>query len=120
MNYFSKYTRQYVFIFLSAYLFLISLTIFHYHHYNFQQGIYNFEQVPKDQPANPFDKFFNLNGECVVEHFVSTIDKINYVPALSPETANIEVDQLLNNHNKVPKQEFNHNPQLRAPPVKYS
>lgn len=115
-KYFNKYRKQYSFTFLGAYLFLISLTIFHYHHYNLQQGNYNFEQVPQDQSTNPFDRFFNLNGECIVEHFISTIDNISYFPALRSETINREVYLSLNVQNKVPKQEFNYKHHLRAPP----
>ncbi len=120
MNYFNKYKRQYSFIFLGAYLFLIALTIFHYHHYDFQQGNYKLEQTPQNQTPNPFDKFFSLNGECIVAHFINTIDKINYVPVLSSEAANNEVCLLLNIQDKIPKQEFNYKHHLRAPPSKFS
>ncbi len=120
MNYYNKYTRQYSYIFLSAYLFLITLTIFHYHHYDFQQGNYKLEQNSESQTPNPFDKFTDVNGECIVTHFSNSIDNINYVPVLSSETANCEVYFILDNHNKVPKQEFNYKHNLRAPPLNFS
>ncbi len=117
-DYFNKYTKQYSYIFLGAYLFLISLTIFHYHHYDFHQGDYNLEQIPESQTPNPFDKFSDVNGECIVAHFSNTIDNINYVPVLSSEAANSEVYLSLNNDNKVPKREFGYKHHLRAPPSK--
>ena len=119
-KYFNKYTKQYSYIFLAAYLFLIALTIFHYHHYDFQQGNYNFEQVPENQTTNPFDKYFALNGDCIVLHFTKTIDNINYVPVLNSESVNIEIYLSLNTHNRVPKLQINNNHYLRAPPSKFS
>lgn len=113
---FNKYKRHYSYIFLGAYLFLISLTIFHYHHYDFWQGNYNLEQTPQDQSTNPFDKFFNLTGECIVSHFINTIDNISYVPILTSESINSEIYFSLCNRNKIPKQEFNYKHHLRAPP----
>lgn len=120
MNYFNKNIKQYSYIFLSAYLFLISLTIFHYHHYDFKQGNYNLEQVPESQVPNPFDKFTDVNGECIVAHFSNTIDNINYIPVLSSEAANSEIFLSLKNDNKVPKREFSYIYCLRAPPSKLS
>jgi hypothetical protein len=119
-DYFSKYTGKYACIFLGAYLFLILLTIFHYHHYNFQQGNYKLEQIPESQSPNPFDKFSEVNGECIVSHFANTIYNINYVLILNSEIANSEVCLSLNSDNIFPKLEFNYKPYLRAPPSKLS
>ena len=83
MNCFNKYIKQYFTIFLGAYLFLISLTIFHYHYYDFHQGHYNIEQFPESQTPNPFDKFTDINSECIVAHFSNSIDNVNYVPVLT-------------------------------------
>ena len=115
-KYFYKYPKQYSLIFLGAYLFLISLTIFHYHHYDFRQGNYNLEQIPGSQSPNPFDKFSDVNGECIVAHFSNTIDNINYVPFLSSEAANTGFYFSLNTHDKVPKYVINYINHLRAPP----
>ena len=119
-KYFCKYTRQYSYIFLTAYLFLISLTIFHYHHYNFLQGNFNLEQVPLNQPPNPFDKFADVNGECIVTHFTNSIDNFNYIPVFSRYAADTGINFSLFGNNKVSKQEFNYKHHLRAPPSKLS
>lgn len=119
-NFFNKYTKEYSYIFLAAYLFLISLTIFHYHHYDFQQGHYNLEQIPESQIPNPFDKFSDVNGECIVTHFSNTIDNISYIPIISSEIADYNIYLPLKKNNRVPKQEFNFKHRLRAPPSKLS
>ena len=120
MWHFYKYIKFYSYIFLSAYLFLISLSVFHYHHYDFQQGNYKLEQVPESGIPNPFDKFSDVNGECIVKHFISSIDNINYVPFLCSEAVNIEYSFSLNTHDKVPKQEINYINYLRAPPPQFT
>jgi hypothetical protein len=119
-KYFYKYKSHYSSIFLGAYLFLISLTIFHYHHYDFRQGNYNLEQIPESQSPNPFDKFTDVNSECIVAHFSNTIDNINYVPVISSEIADYCVFISLNKNNNVPKQEYNYKHHLRAPPSIFS
>ena len=118
-KYFNKYTKQYSYIFLSTYLFLVSLTIFHYHHYDFQLGNYNLEQTQENQTPNPFDKFTDVNSECIVVHFSTSVVNINYVPIFNTKIENKEVYLSLRN-NKVPKQEFNYKHHLRAPPSKLS
>ena len=120
MNYLNKYAKLYSYVFLSAYLFLVLLTIFHYHHYDFQQGKFNLEQSPEHQNTNPFDKYFELNGECIVAHFINTISNINYFPVLSSEAANHKVYFSLVYNSKLSKQKFNCSSQLRAPPSKLS
>ncbi len=120
MSYFHKYIKFYSYIFLSAYLFLISQSVFHYHHYDFQQGNYKLKQVPESGIPNPFDKFSDVNGECIVIHFISSIDNINYVPFLSSEEVNIECYLLLNKHEKAPIQDFKYINHLRAPPPQFS
>ncbi len=120
MNYLNKYAKPYSYIFLSAYLFLVSLTIFHYHHYDFQQGNYELEQSPEHQTTNPFDKYFELNGECIVAHFTNTINNFNYVPVLSSEAANHKVYFSLIYNSKLSNQKYNYNHYLRAPPSKLS
>lgn len=120
MNYFNKYAQLYSYIFLSAYLFLISLTIFHYHHYNFQAGNYKLTQSSENHTHNPFDKFSDVDSECIVSHFSNTIDNISYVPIFSSKNADCDFFLLLKNNDKVPKQEFNYKHHLRAPPSKLS
>ena len=119
-NYFNKYRKQYSYIFLPAYLFLISLTIFHYHHYDFRQGNYNLEQIPVNQTPNPFDKFSDINGECIVAHFSNSIDNISYVPVISSEIADYNIYLPIKKNNRIPKQEIHFKHHLRAPPSELS
>ena len=118
-NYFNKYSKQYSYIFLSAYLFLISLTIFHYHQYDFTQGNYWLEQSHENQTPNPFDKFTDVNGECAVVHFSNSVVNIYYVPIFNTKIESSEFYLSIRN-NKVPKQEFNYEHHLRVPPSKIS
>jgi hypothetical protein len=114
-KYIYKYYRQYTYLFLSAYLFLIALTIFHYHKYNFQEGNYDFELNTKEN-ASPIDNLADVNSECTVSHFSNTISNSSYAPVVIPERNNDKTYFVLENKNELPYQIlYKHNP-LRAPP----
>jgi hypothetical protein len=118
-KYVYKYSRHYSYLFLSAHLFLIGLTVFHYHHYNFQAGNYNFELNGKENPS-PIDNLVDVNNECIVSHFSNTISTTNYVPVIISEKNNNKTYFTLENKDKSPYHILYKHSLLRAPPSKLS
>ncbi len=72
----NKYRKKITYFVLIPYLFLVSLTIFHYHHVDIQNGDYKFENEFSGRNSNPLDSRDDLTHECMVQQFASTI--INY------------------------------------------
>ncbi len=75
MKYLSKkYKNSAALIFLSAYVFFISLTVFHYHHVGIQLD--NSRQIENTagRQSSPFDKLIDLtHDDCSVQQFASSI-----------------------------------------------
>ena len=71
-----KYRRKFASVVLVSYLFLVSLTIFHYHHVNIQNGNYRLENNCGATGSNPLDKRDDLTHECTIQQFANTI--LNY------------------------------------------
>ncbi len=71
----NKYRKNYSYIILASYLFLIALTVFHYHHVDIQNGNSKIENNNGSQ-NDPFDKIIDLTHECTIQQFANTV--INY------------------------------------------
>ncbi len=75
-NHLDKYRKRYTSALLLPYLFLIALSIFHYHHVNIDSGNYKIERHTGNGTANPSDSRDDLTHECVIMQFASTV--LNY------------------------------------------
>ena len=115
-NYIYKYSRYHGYLFLSAYLFLISLTVFHYHNVDILEGNYRIESDSGNSAATPFDRLIDLNHECLVTQFSSTVLNINYAPMLFSRKYVNKVYFLLDRHNRLPFHVLFKHSLLRAPP----
>jgi hypothetical protein len=80
INYISKYRKHYSYLLLSGYLFLVALSVFHYHHIDILKGNYQFNSLSGENASAPIDILVGLDNECIVSHFASTISSINYFP----------------------------------------
>jgi len=115
-----KYRRNFSYLFLSAYLFFLALTILHYHHINIQNGNFKVERHLDDQIQSHPDKLLEIYGECLVLHFSSTIDNISYIPYINIKKLDNKTYLHFKYPNKIPKQEIGWENHLRAPPPKFS
>ncbi len=118
MNYhFDKYQKHYSYLFLAAYLFLLSLTVFHYHHIDITSNNFKIETDTGLNSGGPFDKLVDINHECMIQQFTRTV--LNY-----SFNANLAVQKYIEPQVFAPKEiktfpnhnHFNCNP-LRAPPA---
>jgi len=75
LNY-HKYRKEFAALTLLSYLFLVALSIFHYHHVDILEGNYALESSFPDTGSNPFDKLIDSTHECTIQQFASTV--INY------------------------------------------
>ena len=115
-NYLYKYKRHYSSLLLSGYLFLVALSVFHYHHINLQNGNYKIESNSQANSDAPIDKILGLESECVVTHFAGTISIISYVPKIISGIDNSAVYISLENYDKLLYTKLSKNNLLRAPP----
>lgn len=112
-----KYRKQYAVTMLFAYLFLVSLTVLHYHHIDIQEGNFKIETGCADTTTNPFDKEVDLTHECTVQVVAHSVwdfnfnTTFNFVIVIGEQqfTINEIVQSPSNPH-------FKNNP-LRAPPL---
>ena len=111
-----KYSRYYSYLFLSAYLLLIAITVFHYHNVDLVEGNYQLE-CTGNSSSGPFDRLIDLNHECLITQFSSTVININYAPKLFSRKYDNEVYFILDRHNRLPYHFLYKHSLLRAPPV---
>ncbi len=119
-KYIYKYSRYYGYLFLSAYLFLIALTVFHYHNVDLLEGNYRLESSSTSCAAGSFDRLIDLNHECLITQFSSTVLNINYTPKLFSRKNDSKVYFLLDRHNRLPYHVLSKHSLLRAPPSSLS
>ena len=67
---------------LFSYLFLVSLTIFHYHHVDMNEGNYAFANY-SDTGESPFDKIIDLTHECMIQQFAGTVINLTHLDGLN-------------------------------------
>lgn len=112
----NKYRKIIAFSVLITYLFLVSLTIFHYHHVDIQNGNYKLENDVNRTNSNPLDSRDDLTHECMVQQFASTVIDYNFTHVFNFIQQNGKQDySFFSIVNFQPKPYYNSN-QLRAPP----
>lgn len=112
---FHKYRKRYASIALFSYMFLVALTIFHYHHVDLQEGHYSIESGQETE-AGPFDKIIDLTHECTIHQFANTVINFNLVADLNLLKVTSEHESSLIEIVKQPTNpHYNSNPH-RAPP----
>ena len=117
MNLIIKYRRKYAYAALFSYLFLVSLTIFHYHHVDMVEGNYSVESSSGTEQS-PFDKLIDVTHECTVQQFAGTVINLNYSEELNIINVVNEEKFLFNEkeiHYYAPR--YNGNPHRAPPPV---
>ncbi len=116
MSLLNKYRKIIAYSVLFAYLFLISLTIFHYHHVDIQTGNYKLSNNVNRTNSNPLDSRDDLTHECMVQQFASTVIDYNFTHVFNFIQQNAEQNfSFLSIINSQPKPLYNSN-QHRAPP----
>jgi len=116
-NYIYKYKKRFSYLLLLVYLFVVALSVFHYHQIDIRNGDF---QVSGSQDKNnsvPIDALAGLDAECIVTHFISTISSVNYFPEISYTGSDNQVFTSLEHPDKLCYVvSFGNNP-LRAPPA---
>lgn len=111
-----KYKRFISSTFLFSYIFLIALSVFHYHHVNIQNDSYKIVNE-KSSEANPFDKLVDLTHECTIQQFASTVSNYNHVVPLASIRNIGEQCFTLSEYKKNLFSSTDENNPLRAPPL---
>ncbi len=78
-----KYRRQYSTALLLPYLFLVGLSILHYHNIDIQNGNYKLAKQVNDGKPNPLDPRDDLTHECTIMQFASTVLNYSFSSVLS-------------------------------------
>ncbi len=78
LNY-HKYRKEFAAVMLLSYLFLISLSICHYHHVDIIEGNYSLENGCAGTDSNPFDKLIDSTHECMIQQFAHTVLDYNHI-----------------------------------------
>lgn len=113
----NKYRKKITYSVLFPYLFLVSLTIFHYHHVDIQNGNYKFENDVSRTNSNPLDSRDDLTHECMVQQFASTVIDYNFTHVFKFVQKYYKQDySFFNIISLQPKPHYNSN-QHRAPPI---
>ena len=74
-----KYRKEFAAIMLLSYLFLVSLSIFHYHHVDIVEGNYTIESSGPETGSNPFDKLIDSTHECTIQLFAHSVLDYNHI-----------------------------------------
>jgi hypothetical protein len=115
INYISKYRRHFTSLLLGGYIFLVALSIFHYHNIDLRNGNYQVTSHSEKNTA-PIDVLVGLDNECIVSHFASTISSINYFPEIFYSSDENQLFTFLENPRKIFYVILSRNNPLRAPP----
>ena len=111
-----KYRKRYITALLLPYLFLVGLSILHYHHVDIQLGNYKIERHVNEGTANPLDSRDDLTHECVIMQFARTVLNYSFSSTLSfIKNTGEENFQLVKVFSFSFKLHYNSNPH-RAPP----
>jgi hypothetical protein len=102
-------------IFVCTYLFLIGISVLHYHHYEINSRIVISDESSQTSPGN--DIIQDYNGNCIVHHFSSNL--LNYffssseISALKPPVS----DYINSSNYQFSSTTVFSSISLRAPPV---
>lgn len=114
--YYHKYRKDYAAVMLLAYLFLVSLSIFHYHHVDLQEGNLKIESGCAETGSNPFDRLIDFNHECMIQQFAHTVLDYNHITVFNFVQNTGEQEFISNEIIQYPSySHYNSNP-FRAPP----
>ncbi len=112
-----KYKKRFSYLLLLVYLFVVALSVFHYHQIDIRSGNYQLNSSRDKNTAVPVDALVGLDAECIVTHFTSTISSINYFPEISRAGSDSRVFSFLEQPDKLSYVVLFRNNPLRAPPV---
>lgn len=74
-----KYRKEFAAVMLLSYIFLVALSIFHYHHVDILEGHYTLESSFPETGSNPFDKLIDSTHECTIQQFAHTVLDYNHI-----------------------------------------
>ncbi len=77
-----KYRRLYTAALLAPYLFLVGLSILHYHNIDIQNGNYKLVNQVNEGSANPLDPREDLTHNCTIMQFAGTLLVYNFSSVL--------------------------------------
>ncbi len=115
INHISKYRKHWAYLLMGGYIFLVALSIFHYHNIDLRNGNYQVTSHSEKNTA-PIDVLAGLDNECIVSHFASTISSINYFPEIFYSSDENQLYTFLENPRKLLCVVLFRNNPLRAPP----
>ncbi len=115
LNY-QKYRKHYAAVMLLSYLLLVSLSIFHYHHVDLQEGNFKIESGCTDTGSNPFDKEIDLTHECTIQLFTHSVLDYNFKTEFNIVQNRGEQEFSFNEIIQHPSNIHYYNNPLRAPP----
>jgi len=111
-----KYRQRYAVTLLLPYLFLVGLSIFHYHNIDIQNGNYKLINHTNEGRTNPLDSREDLTHDCTIMQFANTVLNYNFTSVLgfikNTGVENISVNVKVYFNYEL---HFNSNPH-RAPP----
>jgi len=110
-----KYRNKFAALMLLSYLFLVGLSVFHYHHVDIRNG--NFElSSDNNSGSSPFDKLVDLTHSCVIQQFANSVLNFSFTSVFNCVKLNgVENISFSLKQNYTYDPHFNSNP-LRAPP----
>ena len=112
----TKYKRRSSYVLLLTYIFIFTLSVFHYHHIDLKNGNYYYTEESEKQSGISIDEIVGLSNECIVTHFTSTISNLNYFPEIISGENNHGVYTSLESPHKISFVVLFRNNPLRAPP----
>ncbi len=112
-----KYRNKFAALMLLSYLFLVGLSIFHYHHIDIQTGHFEFADGNCNSTANPFDKLVDLTHTCVVQQFASTVLNYSFISIFDSIKINFIENISFSLKQNYPFAPHYNNNRHRAPPV---
>ncbi len=111
-----KYRKLFAALMLLSYIMLVSLSIFHYHHVDLQEGSLKIENGCAESAPNPFDRLIDFTHECTIQQFAHTVLDFNYIAIFNSVQNSGEQEFITKDIIQYPSySHFNSNP-FRAPP----
>ncbi len=114
---YQKYQRAFGISLLIPYLFLVAVTIFHYHHVDIRAGNYGISNSTAQGNDSPFDKLIDLSHNCSVQQFSGTVLNFTYVVSYNTEKNKFVQSVSIIQNEKLILQTDSKDNSLRAPPL---
>jgi hypothetical protein len=112
-----KYRKEFAIVILLSYLFLVALSIFHYHHVDILAGNYMLESSAPETGASPFDKLIDTTHECTIQQFAHTVLDYNHIKVFDFVQNTCEQELPIKEINQHPlDSNYDNNPH-RGPPL---